>query len=38
MPASVWVLKLMRVVKAKVKIPVVGSIDARSCALAKDLR
>jgi hypothetical protein len=30
MPASVWVEKPERVMKVKVEIPVVGSIDARS--------
>jgi hypothetical protein len=38
MPASVWVLKPERVIKVKVEIPVVGSIDARTRTSVTDLR
>ena len=38
MPASVWVPKPERVMKVKVEIPVVGSIDARTRTSVTDLR
>jgi hypothetical protein len=38
MPASVWALKPERVMKVKVEIPVVGSIDARTRPSATDPR
>jgi hypothetical protein len=38
MHASVWVIKPERVMKVKVEIPVVGSIDARTRTSVTDLR